>query len=363
LSAQPSAPQTPLQRGVALYESGSVDEAARVLAQALPTLSSPRDRATAWLYRGLIHADRRDFATARRFFREALVEDPRVSPDRERVFPAVLELFAGVRQGVLGTLEVSASEKNARVVVDERSLGNAPMTARLPVGEHTVKVISADGDRASEPVRVLVTARAPATAALVLIARPGTLVLSVKPATATLSLDGKPVGAAARARLATSGLALPAGKHRVALAAPDHEPVVLEVRIIAGDTSRHAPVLRRLLPPWYKRPRLWSAVAAGVSAAALVTALLVGRSATANEDEIRRGERAGTLDQDRYDLLARSAKDNARIANVFLGVAGAAAVTGAVLFVLGREGSPAGAVRAGVRFLPSLTGASLEVRY
>lgn len=352
----------PVHAAIALYDNGQLEEAEGALKSALPKASTPRNRALVHLHLGLILANRADLAGARAAFRAALEEDPTVGPDRVRVFPAIVELFDGVRQGVRGEAELSANEAGARILVDDRAMGIAPLKLQLPVGDHQVRALSADGDRASDAVMLEVRARTPVRVALALKARAGTLFVKVSPESATVTLDGVLQTADGKSTLAHSGLRVAAGRHRIELSLPGHERVLVDARVAAGGVERVERTLLALRPPWYRRKSVWAVVAAGTSGAALLAGLLTGRSASANESDLRRGERAGTLDQDRYDLLARSAQDNARAANILFGVSAAAAVTSVVLALLGDERAPP-VVKKGVTVVPTSTGLAFEVRY
>ena len=72
-----------------------------------------------------------------------------------------------------------------------------------------------------------------------------------------------------------------------------------------------------------------------LSGATLVTALGLGLSARSLGEDLRQRTTAGTLTAVEYDRLADAAQTRARGANIFVGVGGALAVTGLVLWAIG----------------------------
>ena len=160
---------------------------------------------------------------------------------------------------------------------------------------------------------------------------------------------------------------VPIGAHTVRFLRPggvstaDEHSVVANPRRVArvlagrGDPNVQASV------PWHRKRRTWGLITLGLGAALLAPAVILGRSASSSADELQAGARAGTLDFTRFQSLASSADSSARLANVLFGVAGAAAITGLVLTLLGDP--PQDVLARGWRVEPTLLGAALVVRY
>jgi hypothetical protein len=324
-------PPRDLQEGIAAYNHGEMERAEALLRAALRRLRPLAEQSLAWLYIGLAQANRGDRAAARDSFVAAMTADPTVAPDPDRIPPAVVVEFHAVRRSLRGVLRVEAPEPGARVFVDDVDRGRAPVEIRLPIGTHKVRVLSADELRAFQGSAVVgVRGRASVTARLA--PREGKLRLEVEPpeAQATAGDRRLAIGAA---------IPVPAGRHRIALRAPDHYGEWREIRVRPGETA----VLRARLvrvPPAYKRRRTWGWVSLGIAGAALAGGLLVGKSARASDDAIRSGQDSGTLSYTRFQVLSAAAESNARTANVLFGVAGAAGLTGLVLVLTGGERPP-----------------------
>jgi hypothetical protein len=112
--------------------------------------------------------------------------------------------------------------------------------------------------------------------------------------------------------------------------------------------------------PWYKKRRTWGWVTLGIAGASALGGIVFGRSANSAEEQVRMEARAGGLTVERFESLAADISSNARLSNIFFGIAGAAVVTGVVLVLLGEKEAPA---RRGVRVLPTLGGAAVSVRF
>jgi hypothetical protein len=94
-----------------------------------------------------------------------------------------------------------------------------------------------------------------------------TLTVTATPRTATLQIDGRRVG------LATP-LTLSEGRHSLALTAPDHERSERWIDLEAGASSNLHVDLSAARPSIVRSPWLWTGVAAGVVAIAVVVALV-----------------------------------------------------------------------------------------
>jgi hypothetical protein len=344
-----------LKAGIRAYDTGDLHRAAPILRAATRGLAAPRERAKAWLYLGLTLAALKDAAPARQAFAAALMDDPEIAPDSDRVAPAILGEFAAVRRLVVGELRVEAGEPRARVYVGDEERGRTPLTLRLPVGRYAVRVLSEDTYRIYEQRAVVVSARAPVRILAQLAQRLGHLKLRVVPGGANVYLRERLI-----ATTPAKPVRLPAGRHRLAVRLPGYEEATQEVLVEPEKTVELRFALRRVPPPWYVRRRTWGWISVGLSAASLGAGLLVGKSARSSEEALRSGEREGTITHSRFNQLASSAESNARIANVFFSVAGAAAVAGLVLLFVG---DPAEEPRRAWKLLPAAGGASLAVRF
>jgi hypothetical protein len=318
-----------LERGIKAFDEGDMEKAEPLLRSAVDGLRDPKKRAVGFLYLGLSQASRQAVDTARKSFADAIRADPRIKPDPDRVPPGILKIFESVRGAMTGELRIEAREPNARVSVDGSMRGLAPLTLRLPIGKHRVRVISVDELRQFEEPEVMVSLEKMVTVSARLAARMAQLKVSAVPGGVSVLANGQLVGSA------PGVLSLPAGRHSLTFRAEGYVELTRDISLEPDKTASLEIRLTLIPQSWYTRRRPWGWVSVGISAGALVTGLVLGKMAQSSESDLRSSERAGTLDYDRLRSLQDSATSNARTANILFGLAGAAAVTGLVLVVVG----------------------------
>jgi tetratricopeptide (TPR) repeat protein len=324
--------EEPLSRAIAAYDRGRLDEAIALLEKALVTLQEPRARARALLYAGLAQAERNRPQEARKSFLLALTEDAEISPDRERVPPAVLAQFDAVRMSLQGELLVEASEPGARIFVAGTEVGRTPHVLRMPVGWHEVRLVSADGYRVAETRRLLVRA-----------AERGRYVARLEALYGRMEVDLQPPGAQVFegnrliATAPTSAVSVRAGEHRYLVRCPGFADVSADVRVEPNRTVTLRARLTERPTPWYAKRRSWGFISFGLAGGALLTAFLGAKSGRSNEQEIINGLSAGTLTFERYKQELAAAESSYRWSNALFGVGGAASLAGILLVFTDRE--------------------------
>jgi hypothetical protein len=344
-----------LKAGIEAYDLGEMERAATPLQRATVSGATARERATAWLYLGMSQVTRKLLDDARRSFVRAVLEDRTVAPDRERTPPAILREWDAVRKVVTGELRVEAEELGARVFVDGQARGSAPLTLRLPLGSHTVRVVSADAMRIYEDAPVEITGKAPVVVRARLVPRVGRLKLTVSPAGTRVYSLGKLI-----ATTPTPPISFPAGRHKLVLRADGHADASPEATVEPGKEFELRVSLAPSTLPWYTKRRTWGWISLGLAGASTILGVVFGRSAVDAQDQVREESRLGLLDTDRYRSLSADISSNARLSNIFFGVAGAAAITGVVLVLWGDKDAPSAR---GVRLVPTFAGAALSGRF
>jgi len=357
-----------IEEGVALFNGGEFERSLQVLRRVEPSIGSPRLLGRLHLYVGLDYAFLGRGRQARAAFATALGHDPGLELDPQQFKEDVVRLFRQVRGGMQGILRVEA-DTAARVVVDGREIGAAPVTLRLTIGYHRVE-LRGEGDR-RVATRVLIGngresrfrgrlgASAPPPPAA-----SGVLVIRSTPPGAVVVVDGK------RAGKAPLVLAVAPGTHEVVGRGAGREVVrsatvrdgqrvrvELELAATTGDGSA-AP-----------RRRIWTWVAAGAAVVFVAIGIGVWRWGAGEYDEYQT-----TTDPARIQQLADSIPPKYVSADVMIGLGGALAATAVVLYFLegrhpatgpnparaaGRRGSSGPSVR--LHLLPG--GASLGVRF
>lgn len=109
------------------------------------------------LLRGQCYGAQRDLVKAEQAFEKALENDPEAKLDPTRVDPSLVTLLEGLRDRMTGDLQVR-TDRPARVALDGKPLGTAPVKATVPIGRHRVEAYSSDG-RYSAVKQVVVAAR------------------------------------------------------------------------------------------------------------------------------------------------------------------------------------------------------------
>lgn len=149
--ARPRPVGSRLQVAQQQYNRGEFDAALQVLDTAAKDTRDERTLGRIHLLRGQCYAALRDAARSEEALVRALDADPEAALDPERVDPTLVQQLEDLRARTRGELRVRVNRAGARVLVDGRPMGVAPLRTALPIGRHTVEVRSADGkQRASE---------------------------------------------------------------------------------------------------------------------------------------------------------------------------------------------------------------------
>jgi hypothetical protein len=338
-----------LRCGVDAYEKGEFAAAEACLRRAV-TSGHAHERARAYLFLALTQGARKQMAAARESFKAAIVEDPLIEPDRDRVPPEILVEYDDVRAISTGELSVMGDEAGARVLIDGQDRGAVPITVRVVAGARRVGVVSADGHRRFETPRVLVRVGARASVLATFRDQVGRVRVHVLPEGAVVRVGANVYGHKAL-------IPLRAGKHEIVLSKPGFIEVTRTLVVGVG----HELVLRERLARAPRHAARWIGgwTALGSGAAALLIGAVLGASSSSAASDLATAHRAGTLTTTEYLSLKSTAEGRARGANVLFLAGGAAAATGLVLLVLSGRGESAQGGDRKVRIVPLGTGAAL----
>ncbi len=138
-------PEDLLRRGVALFDAGKFKAAIKVLVRAELANPSKHDLGQARLYQGLCLVVIGKSKAARRRFESALLADPDLSLDRQRFNGRIVELFEDVKGSLRGWVQVEADQAGARVSVNGRFEGEAPLALESRIGSQRLLVRGPDG--------------------------------------------------------------------------------------------------------------------------------------------------------------------------------------------------------------------------
>ena len=347
-------PEVALDRGVQLYEEGELGRAEPLLRAAAADLQDPKARARAFLYLGLLQASRKDLNATRDSLRAALSDDPLVALARDRVAPDIVAMFDGLRAEVTGELSIAGAGAGARISVDGRAALAQGPPMRLAIGLHSLQVVSGDGLSIFTAKSVLVHARIPARLTVAYVARTG------KARLPPAWLGASWTSSRGQKGVVRGELTLFAGPQRLDVGLPGHSLASALVVVAPDGVIEVGLGVPAPLRSWYARRRPWGYVSLAVAGAAGIAGILLGKFAKDDADELLRLRNAGMLRFDQYQALQRSADHGALAANVFFGVAGAAAITGLVLVLTDPKSE---APRTSWRIVPMPLGASLAVSF
>lgn len=282
ISAAPTTGRALLNRAKEAYLEARVEASIRLLRKAAARAGDDqRLAAQIQLYVALNQLVAGRQAAAEKALQRALTHDPNLRLDADRFKPSTIALLERVRQGLRGTLAVTANLPGS-VWIDGKDAGKTPLTLKIPIGYHQVEV-RAGSARHSQ--RVLISAGQEARV------------------TAKLTTKERPVAT----------------------------PVVQPPPTAAPIVKRPGPQVDQ-----ERGARLWTYVVAGTAAAALGVAIGLGVSAESDHAEYQ-----ATLDYDRFESLEQSIRTRTTAANVLYISAGALAAGAVVLFFL--EGRSYGA--------------------
>ena len=124
-----------IQRGEALFEQGNFDAALVEFQQAYDVIGDHPNRYLVLYNIGQCHERSFRYDQALRFYRQYLDEGGDDAEGRERVMEEIENL-----RGLLATLRISIDIDTAEVWIDDRRVGTAPGTVRIPGGVHTVEI-------------------------------------------------------------------------------------------------------------------------------------------------------------------------------------------------------------------------------
>jgi len=298
--------QALMKEGARLYERGDLADALEKFEQAYAQYPSPKLLFNiGQTSRGLGHP-----IEALDAFEHFLAE----ADDAPADMMAEARLSMSELQAKVGRLLIECSKEGAEISVDGKSVGVAPITnlVRVTPGTHKVAARHPGSTPAYESVDV--------NAGTV-----HTVVMRLQPVAAAVAEAGSAAPkAAADADLQT----VPASRSAAGASVPTIEQPAASVSTVA--VSPRAPNRG-----WWLG-RKWTWVAAGSSVVLAGGAILFGVSMQSKFDDLEKscGSRPGGCSEGDIDSVAL----RRNMANVFWGVAGAAAVTAGVLFFV--EGRP-----------------------
>ena len=128
-----------------LFEDGEFDAAVKKADAGLPKASTPADAAALLVVKGRALLARGEAAKARLAFLAALKKDAGVQLDVARAGQEAVDLLQAAREELQATVTIAVPNGSATIRADDKPLGPAPLTVRLPAGKHVFEANSTDG--------------------------------------------------------------------------------------------------------------------------------------------------------------------------------------------------------------------------
>lgn len=229
------------------------------------------------------------------------------------------------RESLRTRLMVSSPTPEARVMLDGRSLSDAPYIGEVRPGKHLVQV-SAPG-HFEEQREVLAVEGGLVALDITLRERPARLVFRA-PAGTQLLIDGRLQGEAPMVR----SIEVPAGRHLIAVSRPGFIGTSREVDLQRGQEA----TVDAFLPPSAQRTA--ATILLGASASTLVASAVFGYFAHGRDvaaNEVLDDKASGNITADQLELYNEARRDRDRLRNgaiVALGASATFAITGAILY-------------------------------
>jgi len=143
-----------LEAGKQIYFEGRHLEALGLLETLASKLEIQAELADCHMFIGMSHHALGDESAARRSFESAVRNYPDLVPQQDLFPPDAFESFVGVREGLVGRIEVRTSPPGARITIAGRGVGTTPYVGNALVGDHRVQVQLEDYHRYDSSVTV-----------------------------------------------------------------------------------------------------------------------------------------------------------------------------------------------------------------
>jgi hypothetical protein len=340
--AGPKSAEVLTEEAIASYLGGHFEKSIKLLDQAQRATSEEKLLTKIHLYRGLCHGVLGNNPSAQKAFKQALVLDPTLALDPTETKEALLALFGRARQELSGTIQVESDRSEARLTIDNKETGRLPYRGSLPIGKHTIEVMTPDQRYSFSDTVVIYANRATSVSAKL---RPFLAELKVasKPLAALVLLDQDRIGYTPLQRL------LQPGQYQLRLELDGYHPYLTHLQVSAGQNlSIAAELQHRASTPSpksapkegfkapRKRRRVWTWVAASGALLGAGTGLGLGLWARTGWEQYQEAARTG--DEATYYSLRDSIPNRAMGSTISFSLAGAFALTAVVLyFVEGRS--------------------------
>lgn len=332
-----------LAEGLVRLRLGKFRQALKVLKGASRKTSDPTTKAQIHLNMGLVYVVLRKKRKARRHFITALRLDPSVTLKRGEVKEKVVTMLEKIRAKIKGTLVVKADMPGARVLVDGKEAGKAPLRALLSVGKYRVQVVSPDELFRLEAV-VVVRSDDETRVQGKLEFIGCKLDVTSNPPGARVLVDGKELGLTP-----LSGAGIKVGEHKVRVVREGSKPhlariigerggsIALSVTLkpisrtpspVPATRPASAPTPPAVKPTVKRRFPMWTIITAGAALAAAGAGVGLGLATKSAYEDYEQTTRQGEY----WDLRDQVTSLQAG-ANISFAVAGALALGAAAVYL------------------------------
>ena len=336
-----AAAQAHYQRGREAFQAGDYDQAILELTSAIGF-----DRQPVFFHNiARAHEMKGDLANALRYLEEylsfELADDERretvarIAHLRDRL---AAEEAEAVARGERATVTVTANVVGAGILVDGALVGHTPSRPLvLPRGEHRIRVVAPDHEPFEEGLELQGGEARTLAVRLVPLAERGWLALRVTDEGAEVRVDGRVVGTGP----VSDRVSVEVGSHEVVVAKAGYLPYTASIEVAADGVVdvrvTLEPIPERIVTSASDAPA-WVMLLSGVAVAAGGGVLLYlageerGRLSGATRDPYGADGNVIGMTQVAAEMSEDTANTYATASYALLGVGGAAAITGIVLF-------------------------------
>ena len=341
-----------LRQGVDNYKLGNYEKSIGNFQKVLQAVKIKKAVGKSHFYLALNFGVLGKLDKTRQHFLKALKADPTLMLTSKNVSPQIFSIFQKIRKALSGTIEVAADRSGSKVFLNQKLVGKIPYQGNITIGKHHLRVLSPDGKHHYVDANLIIGAKESRAVMAKLEAIKAKVWVKSKPSGATILVAGKTMGVTpklVRLKPGKKKIVLKLNRHQIGERTVSLFPAgKLDIQISLKRIPGLWPGLPWKPPTFWKRKTTWAFISLGISVLMGTTAIVYGVNAKRASDAFLCGgvqscwqERgwSGPMTVDKANAYRDAASKFARNANIFIGIAGAAAASSLILFLL-RDKAP-----------------------
>ena len=336
-----------LRQGVDNYKLGNYEKSIGNFQKVLQAVKIKKAVGKSHFYLALNFGVLGKLDKTRQHFLKALKADPTLILTAKKVRPQILSIFQKIRKSLIGTIEVAADRSGSKVFLNQKQVGKIPYQGKIAIGKHHLRVLSPDGKHHYVDANLIIGAKESRAVMAKLEAIKAKVWVKSKPSGATILVAGKKLGVTPmliRLKPGKKKIVLKLNRHQIGERTVSLFPAgKLDVQISLKRIPGLWPGLPWKPPTLWKRKTTWSIISLGISVLMGTAAIVYGVNAKRASDAFLCGGVqtcwqgkgwSGPMTVDQANAYRDAASKFSRNANIFIGIAGAAAASSLILFLL-----------------------------